>query len=123
MSLKETIQRKLEPHSERVIQGTNDEFDYLPATLFELIRQQEAASAESNNGINKLSQDAKITGDLFTQKLDESNHKVISLISELMKQQEAASAESNKKLRRANYLMLILLVVITGLLIFIVVKH
>lgn len=73
MSLKETIQRKLEPHSERVIQGTNDEFDYLPATLFELIRSQEAASAECNNGINKLSQDAKITGDLFTQKFDESN--------------------------------------------------
>lgn len=119
MSLKEAIQRKLEPHSERVIQGINDEFDYLPATLFELMKQQEVASAECNNGINRLSQDAKTTGDLFTEKLDESNQKIINSISELMKQQEAAF----NKLRSVNYLMLFLLLVTAGLLIFSVVKH
>lgn len=65
------------------------------------MKLQEAASNKLKDGISAVSHEVKTVNDLVIQKFD----------------------ESNQKLRRANYLMLILLVVIIGLLIFIVVKH
>jgi hypothetical protein len=40
MTFQEKLQSKLQPHAERIKDGTNDDFDYLPAVLHHLIEEQ-----------------------------------------------------------------------------------
>ena len=57
MTLQEKLQSKLQPHADRVKDGNNDEFDYLPAVLLHLIEEQKKQSqtnAESVSQARKL---------------------------------------------------------------------
>ena len=55
MSLKDKIVKKLQPHADRIVEGENDEFDYLPGVLVHLLQEQEKHSEDNIKQLAELS--------------------------------------------------------------------
>lgn len=59
MTLQEKLISKLQPHADRIQNGNNDEFDYLPAVLLHLIEDQKLQSKTTTEFINQARSDVK----------------------------------------------------------------
>jgi phage-related protein len=59
MTLHEKLQSKLQPHTDRIKDGSNDEFDYFPAVLQHLIEEQKRQSKEIAEFVNAVGDDVK----------------------------------------------------------------
>ncbi|MEJ1959336.1 MAG: hypothetical protein WDM70_07825 [Nitrosomonadales bacterium] len=59
MTLQEKLISKLQPHADRIQNGNNDEFDYLPAVLLHLIEDQKLQSKTTVEFINQARGDVK----------------------------------------------------------------
>jgi cell division septum initiation protein DivIVA len=63
MSLKDKILNKLQPHAERIVEGVNDEFDYLPGVLVHLLQEQEKHSVDNVKHMAALSKNLNQTAE------------------------------------------------------------
>jgi hypothetical protein len=59
MTLQEKLHAKLQPHADRIKEGKNDEFDYLPAVLFHLIEEHKQQSNTTCELVNHATGDMK----------------------------------------------------------------
>ncbi len=71
MTLQEKLISKLQPHADRIQNGNNDEFDYLPAVLLHLIEDQKLQSKTTAEFINQAKDDAKNGMDEISVRLAE----------------------------------------------------
>ena len=72
MSLKDKILKKLQPHAERIVEGVNDEFDYLPGVLVHLLQEQEKHSVDNVNQMVALSKNLNQTTESVITQLNQN---------------------------------------------------
>ena len=72
MSLKDKILNKLLPHAERIVEGVNDEFDYLPGVLVHLLQEQEKHSVDNVNQMVALSKNLNQTTESVITQLNQN---------------------------------------------------
>lgn len=72
MSLKDKILNKLQPHAERIVEGVNDEFDYLPGVLVHLLQEQEKHSLDNVNQLVALSKNLNQTTETVINQLNQN---------------------------------------------------
>lgn len=72
MSLKDKILNKLQPHAERIVEGVNDEFDYLPGVLVHLLQEQEKHSVDNVNQMVALSKNLNQTTETVINQLNQN---------------------------------------------------
>lgn len=72
MSLKDKILNKLQPHAERIVEGVNDEFDYLPGVLVHLLQEQEKHSVDNVNQMVALSKNLNQTTESVITQLNQN---------------------------------------------------
>lgn len=54
MTLQEKLHAKLQPHTDRINEGNNDDFDYLPAVLLHLLEEQKLQSQSTKKDIDGI---------------------------------------------------------------------
>ena len=72
MSLKDKILNKLQPHAERIVEGVNDEFDYLPGVLVHLLQEQEKHSVDNVKHMAALSKNLNQTAETANIQLSQN---------------------------------------------------
>lgn len=72
MTLKDKIVNKLQPHADRIVEGENDEFDYLPGVLVHLLQEQEKHSIDNVKHMAALSKNLSQTAETANIQLNQS---------------------------------------------------
>ena len=89
MSLKDKILNKLQPHAERIVEGENDEFDYLPGVLVHLLQEQEKHSednikqlAEFSKGLGQTVDTGNLQLNQYLMQLKAENQNMMATIQQ-----------------------------------------
>ena len=69
MSLEQKLLAKLRPHAERIEAGNNNEFDYLPAILLQVIEGQASQTKSANELVAETKRQLESGRDSFQEKL------------------------------------------------------
>ena len=89
MSLKDKTLNKLQPHAERIVEGENDEFDYLPGVLVHLLQEQEKHSednikqlAEFSKGLGQTVDTGNLQLNQYLMQLKAENQNMMATIQQ-----------------------------------------
>lgn len=113
MLLKDKILNKLQPHAERIIEGVNDEFDYLPGVLAHLLQEQDKHSennikqiAELSNQLNHSLMQLKADNQNMMARIQQENQGGLQAIAKHLSQSVVAINNSMAQLKADNQNMM-----------------